>query len=253
MAAETEKKLDYGAFLADLESKKVALERAIASVRAVMDGGALTANVGDSMAMADGFSSSLMPAGEVPQGAFLGKSIPEAAKLYLAIVKRKQTSREIAEGLKKGGIESKSKSFNAQVHSILDRARKLGTGVFVKLDGYWGLAEWYPSGLRNGVTQKQKRSGDKTKRKTKKRSEAVASEKTVSKNVVPGPISQKKGRPQEEIAALLKGKSGAEVSAQEIALPLGIKVQVAHLLLGKLIKGKRAEKTASGKYRAIAA
>ena len=71
MPAETENKLDYAVFLADLEAKKAVLERAIASIRAVMNGGALAVSVGDSMSMADGLSVSLMPAGEVPRGAFL--------------------------------------------------------------------------------------------------------------------------------------------------------------------------------------
>jgi hypothetical protein len=191
---------------------------------------------------------SLMPAGEVPHGAFLGKSIPEAAKLYLSIVKRKQTSREIAEGLKKGGIESKSKSFNAQVHSILDRARKSGTGVFVKLDGHWGLAEWYPSALRAGVVQKTSKP-----KKSKKRSKQADSQQTKEQAAASAKPASETGGAQQKVAALLKAKPGTELSAQEIATPLGLKVQVAHLLLGKLIKGKVAEKTAGGKYRAIAA
>jgi len=250
MAAETEKKLlDYGAFLADLEAKKAVLERAIASLRAVMDAGALAVNAGDSMSMTDGFSSSVMASGEVPQGAFLGKSIPEAAKLYLAIVKRKQTSREIAEGLKKGGIESKAKSFNAQVHTILDRSRKSGAGVFVKLDGYWGLAEWYPAALRSSA-----KPGKAKKSKKPAKRAAVQQSKTQAVVETPAPIAPAAtGGATEQIAAILKAKPTTEHTAQELAAPLGLKVQVAHLLLGKLIKGKIAEKTASGKYRAIAA
>jgi hypothetical protein len=143
---------DYAAVISDLEAKRAALDATIGSLRAAQALGALgQSGEGSSM------GNTLVPSisgGEVPAGAFFSKSIPEAAKLYLAIVKRKQTSREIAEGLKKGGIESKSKSFNAQVHSILDRARKAGTGIFVKLDGHWGLAEWYPSALRAGAAPK---------------------------------------------------------------------------------------------------
>jgi hypothetical protein len=250
MDAETEKKVsDYGAVLADLEAKKSMLERAIASLRAVMDSGALAVNAGDAMTLTDGLSSSVMASGEVPHGAFLGKSIPEAAKLYLTIAKRKQTSREIAEGLKKGGIESKSKSFNAQVHTILDRARKSGSGVFVKLDGgYWGLGEWYPAALRASTKPSKAK---KSKKPTKRAAPQSKAKPTVA---APVPVVQTaNGGATEKIAAILKAKPGAEHSAQELAGPLGLKVQVAHLLLGKLIKSKVAEKTASGKYRAAIA
>src|SRR5580704_9041499 len=124
MATDNDKKmLDYGAFLADLEAKRAVLEQAIASIRAVMASGALAVSMGDSMPpMADSVSLGLH-GGDVPVGAFLGKSIPEAAKLCLQIVKRKLTSREIADSLLKGGIETtaKTSSFPSIVHSILAR------------------------------------------------------------------------------------------------------------------------------------
>src|SRR5260370_12648111 len=101
MATDNGKKtLDYGAFLADLEAKRAVLDQAIASVRAVMSSGALAVNVSDSMpGMADSVSVALH-GGEVPAGLFHGKSIPEAAKLYLSIVNKKQTTKEIADGLR---------------------------------------------------------------------------------------------------------------------------------------------------------
>src|SRR5579864_1861905 len=104
--------IDYAAFLADLEAKKASLEQAIIAVRSAIAMGA-AGQPGD----VSGISSTSSPSvsslhnGEVPAGAFLGKSIPDAAKLYLEIVKKKQTSKEIADGLKRGGIESASKNF----------------------------------------------------------------------------------------------------------------------------------------------
>src|ERR1700747_306325 len=94
--------LDYAAILADLEAKKSALEQAIASFRQAMASGALGQMTEGGIVPSLGTSFS---GGEVPAGAFLGKSIPEAAKLYLEIVKKKQTTREIAEALQKGGME----------------------------------------------------------------------------------------------------------------------------------------------------
>jgi hypothetical protein len=232
MPAEIENKLDYAAFLADLEAKKAVLERAIASVRAVMNGGALAVSVGDSMSMTDGLSVSVMPAGEVPRGAFLGKSIPEAAKLYLAIVKSKQTSRDIAEALLKGGIESRSKTFSTQVHSILDRASKGGSGI-VKLDkSHWGLVDWYPAGVRAGLSQEKR------------------GKRRVSKRM---PKREKKEQPasglgpQATIINLLKG--GGFISAKDISQHTGIKLQTTHLLLAKLLAAKKLEKSVEGGYK----
>src|SRR5579863_6215867 len=114
---------DYTAIIADLEAKKAALDATITAFRAAQAAGAL-GQPGDasvSPSLAAPFAAS---GGEVPVGAFLGRSIPEAAKLCLQIVKRKMTTREIADALKKGGIESTSKSFPMIVHSILDRASK---------------------------------------------------------------------------------------------------------------------------------
>jgi hypothetical protein len=230
MGEDNDKKtLDYGVFLADLEAKKAILERAIASVRAVMNGGALAISAGDSMSMADGLAGSLMP-GEVPRGAFLGKSIPEAAKLYLAIVKSKQTSRDIAEALLKGGIESRSKSFNTQVHSILDRASKSGSGI-VKLDrSYWGLSDWYPANLRIG-SPPEKRGGTRSKRRKSKQ---------VSNQI--GGVG-----PQERILQFLSGKGF--VSPKDVSYHTGMKLQTAHLLLAKLAAKKKLEKSPDGHYK----
>jgi hypothetical protein len=100
MSAE---KIDYAHVLADMEARRTALDAAIASMRAFLSG-----QLGDA-AMATSTTSPSVPGnGEVPAGAFLGKSIPEAAKLYLQIVKRKATSRDIAEALRRGGMESTS-------------------------------------------------------------------------------------------------------------------------------------------------
>jgi hypothetical protein len=97
--------------------------------------------------------------GEVPAGAFLAKSIPDAAVLYLQIMKRKATTKEVAEALKRGGMESTSSKFQNIVHAVLNRYWKSG-GDIVKLDkSTWGLAAWYPSGVR--ATIQDKRSSGK--------------------------------------------------------------------------------------------
>lgn len=218
--------IDYSVLIADLEEKRAKLDAAIAAMRAAQAVGALGISVGDSMTMAD--SVSVVASGEVPVGAFLGKSIPEAANLCLQIVKRKLTSREIAEYLKKGGIETASKTFPTLVHSILIRASRVHGSPIVKLDrSYWALASWYPAGVRStgsAPKQKRRRSANKTEESE------------------PGAVSR--------IAKVLSGSPGTEFSAEDVATPANVPVRVARLMLGRLVQGKLATKTESGKYRA---
>ena len=95
--------LDYSVVLADMEAKRAALDAAIASIKMYL--------VGQPGSTSSASSSTSIPTGEIPAGAFLGKSIPDAATLYLKIMKRKATTREIADGLKRGGMESTSANF----------------------------------------------------------------------------------------------------------------------------------------------
>jgi hypothetical protein len=228
--------IDYAAIISDLEAKKAALDATITAFRAAQAAGALGVSVGDSMpAMADE-ASALLRGMDVPVGAFLGKSIPEAAKLCLQIVKRKMTSKEISENLKKGGIESTAQNFPSIVHSILMRASKGGSGI-VKLDrSYWGLAEWYPAGLRTSSTDR--RNGAKAK---SPKPRAPKKEK-----------SKQRAGTEDRITKFLWQHPEGEFSPQEIAESLGMRIQTAHFLLGKLAYRKAAEKTNGGKFRAVA-
>jgi len=240
MAADNDKKtLDYGAFLVDLETKRAALEQAIASVRAVMSSGALSVSVGDSMPpMASSVSVGLY-SGDVPVGAFLGKSIPEAARLCLQIVKKKLTSREIADALKKGGIESTAQNFPALVHSIVLRASRTNGSPIVKLDrSHWGLAEWYPASMRTTAIP-EKRSY-KRRRGRPKKAESKAEPK--EKKLGSGAVSR--------ITQVLRSKPGVDFSAEDIAAPANVALPVVRLMLGRLVASKQAEKTVAGKYRA---
>jgi hypothetical protein len=233
---------DYTAIIADLEAKRAALDATITAFRAAQAAGALgqpgEATVGT---LAVPFAAS---GGEVPVGAFLGRSIPEAARLCLQIVKRKMSSREIAEALKKGGIESTAKNFATIVHSILDRASKGNSGI-VKLNSSWGLAEWYPASLRSSGTVEKRPKGKRGRKPKVKASLSTAP-----------PIKTESGSPdglQHRIVKLLHTKPGAEFAPSEIASALGVRVQTIHFILGKLAFRKQAEKTTEGKYKSIAA
>jgi DNA-binding CsgD family transcriptional regulator len=238
--------IDYAAIIADLEAKRTALDATITAFRAAQAAGALGISGGDSTGgMADGFSAALLPTGDVPVGAFLGKSIPEAAKLCLQIVKRKLTSREIAEYLKKGGIESSARNFPGLVHSILIRASRAGNGI-VKLDrSNWALGGWYPASMRT--------AGASEKRPYKRRKQRKPESKTQPPEVKPEEAKPTDGlKPKERIVKALRSQPGQEMSVQELADHLGMKKPIVSMVLGKLIQKNSIQKTVSGKYRLAA-
>jgi|HubBroStandDraft_6_1064221.scaffolds.fasta_scaffold107665_2 hypothetical protein len=233
--------VDWGAVIAELEAKRDALDKAIASFRLIKASGVLFGAAEDAMpAMADSVSLGLH-GGEVPVGAFLGKSIPEAAKLCLQITKRKLTTREVVDSLLKGGIETtaKTSSFPSIVHSILARSVKTGSGI-IKVDrSHWGLAEWYPRGLASA----NRTNGKKRHKAVRKSKAAKQTPSEVSKQSEPGTVP-------ERIWSVLS-KPGTELTTQEVGEKVGIKSNVAALLLGKLIAQKCAEKMPNGRYRAL--
>jgi hypothetical protein len=247
MAADNDKKtLDYGTFLADLEAKRAALDQAIGSLRAVMASGALAINASDSMAgMADNVSVALH-GGEVPAGAFLAKSIPEATKLYLSIVKRKQTPREIAEALRKGGMETTSKNFEGIVAAGIHRASKKD-GEIVKVGRAWALASWYPSGIR-AAAAKETRKARKAKKSRKQKSVKAAASAADSSAATE---SNGHKNTHEQIVNLLRKAPSHVYTPMEVSKALSIGASFAALTLGMLAKKNLAEKVESGKYRAV--
>jgi hypothetical protein len=250
--------LDYAAIIADLEAKKAAIESTIISIRQAMASGVLgLSQGGDVPSGVPGGSSLSMYSGDIPAGAFLGKSIPEAARIYLEIVKRKQTSREIAEALQKGGMESTSNNFVGIVHAVLDRSRKAPNALIVKLGSQWGLAGWYPKGILNSVTSApvSKKKGKKGK-KTKGNGKSSDNKEILALPAASETAHQEKpgGEPalgmRAQIVELLKSTPGEEFSAEVLSEKFGQKVQVTRMVMGKLITDGVVQKTQGGGYRA---
>ncbi len=232
--------MDYNAILADLEAKRAALDATIASFRQALALGALGTAGDISQGNGSGSVASVMGYGgtEVPAGAFLGKSIPDAAKLYLAIVKKKQTSKEIGEALKRGGMESTSKNFIGIVHAVLDRARKANTGI-VKLDrSYWGLADWYPAGIRSTIIP-DKRSLPRKKARKKKEAKSQQLALSAPTHQVP------EGKLGDRILDQLRAQP-TSLSLSEIASRVGVGTKGARLMLGKLTKEGKVKKSDEG-------
>lgn len=71
--------------------------------------------------------------------AFFGMSISEGAKKYLSSVKKTATVAVITEALLKGGLKSAATNMKENVRAILGRHPD-----FVRINGEFGLADWYP-------------------------------------------------------------------------------------------------------------
>jgi len=241
-------KIDYAAIIADLEAKRAALETAITSLKAVVASGALGPSEGTSYVnLAGTLVSPSAPGGEIPDGAFHGKSIPEAIRLYLELMRKKQTAREIAEGLKKGGTESTSKYFDKMIYATLDRLKK--AGHVVKIEGNWGLPAWYPALMRAGVRE----NGQKPKRRGRPR-------KTISKTggpkLLPGPNKpamdegHHPAKLSERIMALLKEHPKEEFTAKQLSERFGIHAKVISMTMGTIMKKGEIRLSAPGTYTA---
>ena len=159
MAQET---IDYSVMLADARAKRAALDAFITSLENVL--GAL----GQAGAATTGGLVSSGLAVELPMGALRGKSVSNAIKLYLAACRKNQTSREIAAGLKEGGVHSTSEHFEIIVNNTLRSLKK--AGVVLQFKDGWGLAELYPAAIRNRLTQQESptKKGRNKRRKAKK-------------------------------------------------------------------------------------
>ncbi len=83
--------------------------------------------------------------------AFFGMTAGEAAKKYLAALKKTATINAIGEALIAGGWKTSSKNLSENLRSILSRHPN-----FVKINGEFGLAEWYPG----RKTSKRPAAGD---------------------------------------------------------------------------------------------
>lgn len=234
---------DYAAILADMEAKYAILGNAITSLRALLSIG-VVGPVGDlslpgsapAMAAPGGASISL------PRGAFLGKKIPEAIKLYLSAVRKTQTNKEIAQALRDGGAKSTGKFDNLITGALFQLKNK---GIVLRFEDGWGLAEWYPESFRTRVVEKAA-NGAKRKHKKKVSDKArKASEKTTSKP----PQPQAEGLEQ-RIEKLFHepAMKGAVSNAVEIATHLSVNRGAVGLALGRMAAKHKLEKTEGG-YR----
>jgi hypothetical protein len=160
-AAETG--VDYKAVLKDLEAQKARIDAAIAGVRQLLSMPALGSGAGSAAAGAEPVNLSDHP--------FLGMSIGEASKKYLQMKKSKQTVKEIADALERGGLHHVSTNFPATVATMVNRYAKTDSELISAGKGEWALAAWYgnrrPKPVEPGRKKKRAHSAGKAASATK--------------------------------------------------------------------------------------
>ena len=121
---------------------------------------------------------------DLPVGVFRDKTIKEAIVIYLGAGRRKQTNKEIATGLQRGGIATTATNFEATVATALYRLKEEGT--LHRFDDGWDLAASYPDNLRGRLEKDAKPRRTKTakSKKAKRRTPAKKAEKA---SVADGP------------------------------------------------------------------
>jgi hypothetical protein len=137
MTQESQDLDPYDIVLADLKAQRDRIDQAIAAIESVRGTGAASRPV-----------SAATPATSQPSvdepGAFLGMTIPDAAKKLLASRRKTLGNAEIVAAFKAGGLAMNSVDPINTVGSVLTR-RFNTIGDIVRVGrGTWGLAEWYP-------------------------------------------------------------------------------------------------------------
>lgn len=137
MSSENQSLDPYVAVLADLRAQRDKIDQAIQLIESLRGGGAALAASSSAAASQDVAVND--------PGAFLGMTIPDAARKLLAARRKTLSNSEIVTALKAGGLAMNSVDPINTVGSVLTR-RFNTVGDIVRVGrGVWGLAEWYPN------------------------------------------------------------------------------------------------------------
>lgn len=226
------------AFIAAIEAKIAAWTAVLNSYKAAVS---LDGPVGDLGVQGAPVHSTVTTAttpADLPIGVFRDKSIREAIEIYLGAGRRKQTNKEIASGLQKGGIATTSANFEGTIATALGRMKD--DGVVLRFQDGWDLAASYPDSLRGRLQKdaKPKRS----KRTGKKSARAAKPEKAAKpKDKGDGELSI-----DQRILALLR--EGGPSTPADLSGRLNAKSNVIGLALGRLAFKNKVTKSSDGKY-----
>lgn len=125
----------YAAVLADLKAKRDQIDQAIQAIEGLRTNAPATTSA----------ASTPPPLAADGRGAYLGMSIPDAAKKVLASRRQTMGNAEILAALKAGGLHLNSQQPINTIGSVLTRRFHV-VGDIVRVGrGTWGLMEWYPN------------------------------------------------------------------------------------------------------------
>lgn len=134
--------IDYNKVLADLEAKRDAMDDAIEGIKKMLAiSGAPAA--GNSGASAQSFTLQ-----DIPENAFHGLNIGDAALKLLNTANKPLATKVIAEALERGGFRHTSKNFTGTVNTALYRMYLEDDPIVVRQSKEWGLRAWYPGWRR---------------------------------------------------------------------------------------------------------
>lgn len=144
----------YEPVIAEIRAKIEGLQKSLEVIEALRDNG--IPNVGKSASPAQQYGSAFS------NDSFFGLTVAEAVKKYLSAVKKTANVQTICDALVAGGWKTSAKNIPENVRTILSR-----TPDFVRINGEFGLAEWYPgrknvgrrvSSASNATTEESKTS-----------------------------------------------------------------------------------------------
>jgi hypothetical protein len=184
---------------------------------------------------------------ELPQGAFLGKSLPAAVKLYLSAVMKKQTIKEIATALRDGGVESTSDNFEGVITGCLHRMKS--NGELLKFKDGWALAEHYPAHIRASLSQSGGVKRPTPKKKSKKIMKTVKHTKPVSDVPKPALMQSPKQGLEYQIEEFVRSRKSTFGAADIMQAIPGVEPKSLPLVLGRLAKKHSWLKGSDGKYQ----
>lgn len=179
---------------------------------------------------------------ELPIGAFRGMKIPDAIKLLLQSARRKQTVREIATGLREGGMETTSKNFETTVTGALHRLK--GDGELLRFKDGWDLAEAHSAALRNRLSKEDKPS----KKKSKPTARATSSKKTKG----PKASAPKGPTIDQRVEAFLRTRPLEWFTPKQVTEALKeTNARVVGMAFARLVRFSKIAKQDDGRYAAI--
>jgi hypothetical protein len=189
---------------------------------------------------------------DLPVGIFRDKGVKDAIVLFLEAGRRKQTNKEIATGLLKGGIATTSENFEATVATALIRLRR--EGIVLRFPEGWDLAASYPDSLRMRLEDKGGNGKASKKRAKAKKPAARKTKASPAQNRAKPAKAVKKPTPaaspiSERITAYLQTRGTAFTTTQELASQLKTGEAFMRLTLGKMARKEVIEKDAVGRVR----